>query len=138
MLNDKLHADLQRTIAHLQSMAEDGYAPPVNEYDCIARENGLHRLNHFVVRGVRYVEICQMAGLKNRPSGPRPGTKPTNVNGVPVRVETEVRQMITRRQQWQQALAEFPLQAIPTRTEEYLCTVGETVYRVTRQYASLR
>ena len=137
MLDDKLHADLQRTIERLREMSEDGYAPPVNEYDQTAVSLGLHRMSWFVVRGLGYKAICEMAGLQNRPSGPPKGFKPAP-NGVPVRVETEVRQMITRRQQWQQALAEFPLQAIPTRTEEYLCTVGETVYRVTRQYASLR
>lgn len=137
MTDAKLHADLQRTIQRLHEMSEDGYAPGVNEYDNTAVKHGLHRIDYFVKRGFRYAEICQMAGLKNRPSGPRPGTK-ASPGGVPVRVETEVRQMINNRKQWRQALTEFPLQAIPTRTETRLCTVGETVYRVTREYASLR
>jgi len=136
--DDMLDVHLQRAINRLQMMAEDEYAPAFADYNHTANAHGCKRVNFFSTKGISYTQLCTMAGLKNRPSGPRKGTKPQDPNLAPPDVEAEVCQMLTSRAQWQQALSEFPLQAIPTRTEVYHCTVGQTTYRVTREYASLR
>jgi hypothetical protein len=135
---DDLQTALQRTIKRLQDMAEDGYAPSFFDYNHTAKFHGCYRISSFARHGMTYSQICAMAGLMNRASGPRKGTKPPDPNNAPKEVEAEVVEMLSARQKWMAALKEFPLQAIPTRTEVFLCQVKGTTYQVTRQYASLK
>ena len=157
-----LETELTRTIAFIQEMAVDGFAPSVNEYDFQCSGGKYRRSGFFAPYGIQWVDLVKRAGLVSKPRGRAPGQSYGKRDSVPAAVEAEIQEVFAKQRQPEKEIGNrraaglrdedakkieaafaggsgWPLYAIPTRIEERIVALDDgTTWRVTRYHASIR
>lgn len=131
----EINALANAAVERLRELAADGIAPLQREYE--ARRGDAPTLTMLAQYGMRYRDLVKLAGLRMLSDAERKRFR--EANQVPDELEAEIRAAFAAQAETAVALAEWPMQAIPTRVEvrEYPLANGG-VYRVTRCYASIR
>lgn len=130
-------AAIAAAIAEIQRLAQGEIAPPASIYD--VRRRNAPGVAWLKKHGYPYHTLVAQSGLSPNSRSVR-SQRTANPAGVPAAVEAEIVAAFAAGDHEPMHHREWPLTAIPTRTETHIAIdhrTGDTI-KVTRYYASIR
>ena len=129
---------IERGIERIRELSPEGIAPSTAEFN--ANRGTAPSADYMRRKGYPWPKLLEMAGVKGLKPGSKEGKRQNIANSVPEVLEAEIQAARHRGDHWPRHWHSWGLTVIPTRCEvtEIPLPDGSGVYRVTREYASIR
>ena len=131
---------IQRGIERIRELSSEGIAPSTAEFN--ANRGTAPSADYMRRKGYPWPRLLEMAGVKGLKPGSKEGKRQNIANSVPEVLEAEIQAARHRGDHWPRHWHSWGLTVIPhpakTEVIEIPLADGSGVYRVTREYASIR